>query len=82
LFRIAKKKLGTPDKCGLVRTVGGYFNILATKENMKTTITMIAAFAAFTAGAVAAPVVTTTTTQAEVVAADEKTTVLAVTGLR
>ena len=49
---------------------------------MKTTITMIAAFAAFTAGAIAVPVVTTTTTQAEVVAADEKTTVLAVTGLR
>jgi len=43
---------------------------------------MIAAFAAFAIGAIAAPVVTTTTPQTEVVAEKDKDTVLIVTGLR
>ncbi|MEJ6717515.1 MAG: hypothetical protein ACJAT6_001340 [Akkermansiaceae bacterium] len=49
---------------------------------MKTTITMIAACAAFTAGAFAAPAAIGTTSTSEVVAADEKTVTLEVTGLK
>ena len=49
---------------------------------MKTTFTMIAAMAAFTAGAIAAPAVNTAPEKVGVVAADTKTVTLEVTGLR
>ena len=50
---------------------------------MKTIITMIAASAALTAGALAAPAVTDVSGATnEVVAADEKTVTLKVTGLK
>jgi hypothetical protein len=49
---------------------------------MKTTITMIAACAAFTAGAIAAPAVIGATASSEIVAADEKTVTLEVSGLK
>lgn len=50
---------------------------------MKTIITMIAASAALTAGALAAPAVTDVSgATTEVVAADEKTVTLKVTGLK
>ncbi len=48
---------------------------------MKTTFTMIAAFAAFTAGAIAAPAVTTAPAKVGAVA-ESKTVTLDVTGLR
>jgi len=49
---------------------------------MKTKITMIAAFAVLSAGAIAAPVATGVAQTAEVVAADEKTVTLEVSGLK
>ncbi len=48
---------------------------------MKTKITMIAAFAVLSAGAMAAPGAAGITQTAEVVAADEKTVTLVVSGL-
>jgi len=48
---------------------------------MKTTLTAMAAFAAFTMGAVAAPTVIAPTAAAEVVPAEEKTVNLELTGM-
>ena len=53
-----------------------------TNEIMKTKITMIAAFAVLSAGAIAAPVAAGLAQTAEVVAADEKTVTLDVSGLK
>ena len=52
------------------------------KEIMKTKITMIAAFAVLSAGAIAAPAVAGVAQTTEVVAADEKTVILEVSGLK
>ncbi|MBT4798975.1 hypothetical protein N9073_00965 [Akkermansiaceae bacterium] len=49
---------------------------------MKTKITMIAAFAVLSSGAIAAPAVVGIGGAAEVIAADEKTVTLEVSGLR
>ncbi|MEN8773935.1 MAG: hypothetical protein ABF379_04870 [Akkermansiaceae bacterium] len=49
---------------------------------MKTKITMIAAFAVLSSGAIAAPAVIGVGGAVEVVAADEKTVTLAVSGLK
>jgi len=49
---------------------------------MKTKITMIAAFAVLSAGAIAAPVAAGIAQTAEIVAADEQTITLAVSGLK
>jgi hypothetical protein len=49
---------------------------------MKTKITMIAAFAVLSAGAMAAPAVNGVAQAAEAVAADEKTVTLEVSGLK
>ena len=53
-----------------------------TNKKMKTKITMIAAFAVLSAGAIAAPVAAGVAQTAEVVAADEKTVTLEVSGLK
>ena len=49
---------------------------------MKTKITMIAAFAVLSVGAMAAPAATGVAKTAEAVAADEKTVTLEVSGLK
>ena len=56
--------------------------VISRSTTMKTKITMIAAFAVLSSGAIAAPAVVGIGGAVEVVAADQKTVTLVVSGLR
>lgn len=56
--------------------------VISRSITMKTKITMIAAFAVLSSGAIAAPAVVGIGGAVEVVAADQKTVTLVVSGLR
>lgn len=62
--------------------LGVGMNLPERKKTMKTTFAMIAAVAAFTAGAFGAPAVSVTAERLVAVADEEKTVTLEVTGLK
>tara|TARA_S200000501_G_scaffold344588_1_gene356453 strand:+ start:1747 stop:2010 length:264 start_codon:yes stop_codon:yes gene_type:complete len=82
-FSVDKKSLRRIPQFLIEFKLKGYSKrVISRSTTMKTKITMIAAFAVLSSGAIAAPAVVGIGGAVEVVAADQKTVTLVVSGLR